>query len=214
MLAAIGVLALLLAALLVGALWLTIPGSNQIAVIPGLTGPVGVAFDADMVPRIQVTSEIDAAAALGFVHARDRMFQMELMRRDASGRLSEIAGPATLPHRPHDAHARIASGAPRPILPRCPLTPRSAGGLCPRRERVDRAARTVRRAGVPGAGHPRALDSRSTSLLWGKTMGLWLSMNWRQELSRQALAGKVPQQMIDELWPRRPSGAGPPDAMR
>ena len=30
------------------------------------------------------------------------------------------------------------------------------------------------------------------SLLWAKTMGLWLSMNWRQELSRQALAGKVP----------------------
>src|SRR3978361_429765 len=39
----------------------------------------------------------DAAAAMGFVHARDRMFQMELMRRAASGRLSEIAGPAALP---------------------------------------------------------------------------------------------------------------------
>ena len=32
-------------------------------------------------------------------------------------------------------------------------------------------------------------------------MGLWLSINWRTELSRQALAGHVPQQMIDELWP-------------
>ena len=56
-----------------------------------------ITYDADWVPRIQAASETDAAAALGFLHARDRMFQMELMRRAASGRLSEIAGPATLP---------------------------------------------------------------------------------------------------------------------
>src|SRR3954452_14056977 len=96
LLAAIGVFVLLLAAVIVGTIWLTIPGSSQTAVIPGLSGPSGVTFDADMVPRIQATSELDAATALGFVHARDRLFQMELMRRAASGRLSEIAGPATL----------------------------------------------------------------------------------------------------------------------
>ena len=48
------------------------------------------------------------------------------------------------------------------------------------------------------------------SLLWGETMGLWLSLNWRTELSRQSLAGRFPQQVIDELWPvgarRRPPG--------
>src|SRR6185437_11700055 len=48
------------------------------------------------------------------------------------------------------------------------------------------------------------------SLLWAKTMGLWLSDNWRVELSRQALAGQVPQHLIDELWPSE--GGGHPDA--
>ncbi len=43
-------------------------------------------------------------------------------------------------------------------------------------------------------------------------MGLWLSMNWRQELSRQALAGRVPAAMLDQLWPRQP-GVPAPDAM-
>ena len=42
-------------------------------------------------------------------------------------------------------------------------------------------------------------------------MGLWLSLNWRTELSRQSLAGRVPQQMIDELWPPA-GGDGRPEA--
>ena len=58
--------------------------------------PVAVSLDGDGIPRVAAGSDLDAAAALGFVHARDRMFQMELMRRAASGRLSEIAGGATL----------------------------------------------------------------------------------------------------------------------
>src|ERR1700677_5166972 len=42
-------------------------------------------------------------------------------------------------------------------------------------------------------------------------MGLWLSYNWRTELSRLALSGHVPQPKIDELWP--PSGGpGQPEA--
>src|SRR6202789_3467048 len=77
-------------------LWSTLPPSSQEAHIPGLGAPVSIGFDADGVPHIQAATDNDAAAALGFVHARDRMFQMELMRRAASGRLSEIAGPVTL----------------------------------------------------------------------------------------------------------------------
>ncbi len=51
------------------------------------------------------------------------------------------------------------------------------------------------------------------SLLWGETMGLWLSANWRTELSRLALTGKVPQWMIDTLWPPD-TDAGDPEASR
>ena len=39
------------------------------------------------------------------------------------------------------------------------------------------------------------------SLLWGETMGLYLSFNWRTELTRLSLAGRIPQQKIDDLWP-------------
>ena len=88
------ILLLLVAVLLAGGLavllWSTLPPMSQEAHIPRLAAPVAIGFDADGIPRIQAANDTDAAAALGFVHARDRMFQMELMRRAASGRLSEI----------------------------------------------------------------------------------------------------------------------------
>src|SRR6478752_7731115 len=91
-----GFIVLFVAALVTGVLWLTLPPRSQQARIAGLSGPIDIGFDADGIPRIHATSATDAAAALGFVHARDRLFQMDMMRRFASGRLSEIAGPATL----------------------------------------------------------------------------------------------------------------------
>src|SRR5689334_8410692 len=94
---AIGVAVLFVAAALAGVLWFSLPREREDAAIPGLSAPVTISFDADGVPRIQAASATDAAAALGYAHARDRMFQMELMRRNASGRLSEIVGTATLP---------------------------------------------------------------------------------------------------------------------
>jgi len=89
-------LLLLAASAVAGLLWLTLPPGRGDLRIPGLSSPVDVTFDTDGIPRIRAANLQDAAAALGWVHARDRMFQMELMRRAASGRLSEIAGPATL----------------------------------------------------------------------------------------------------------------------
>ena len=162
-LSAVGFLLLLLLALVGGALWLTLPRSNQVARIPGLTAPVDVTFDQDGVPRIRAANDLDAAAALGFVHARDRMFEMELMRRNASGRLSEIAGPVDAAARPADAHAGAAAGADGQLCRPATADSRGAGGLCQRRERVDRATRTLRRAGVPGAGRARTAGRRSTA---------------------------------------------------
>ena len=89
-------LPLLAAFLAFGVLWLTVPPDSQTLRIAGLSAPVEITLDGNGVPRIRAATERDAATALGFVHARDRMFQMELMRRAASGRLSELAGPATL----------------------------------------------------------------------------------------------------------------------
>ena len=209
-LSAIGFLLLLLVALVAGALWLTLPRANQAARIPGLSAPVTVTFDQDGVPRIRAANDLDAAAALGFIHARDRMFEMELMRRNASGRLSQIAGPATLPldRLMRTLGLRQAAEADYAALPeatRAVLQAYANGVNAWIASRGRFAAPEFLVLGRPAPWTP--VDS----LLWGKTMGLWLSMNWRQELSRQALAGKVPQQLIDELWPDQ-SGPGRPEA--
>ncbi len=51
-----------------------------------------VYFDDFGVPHIYANSQRDAMTALGYVHAQDRLWQMELMRRIAPGRLSEMFG--------------------------------------------------------------------------------------------------------------------------
>ena len=60
--------------------------------INSLDDPVSVYFDDFGIPHIFADNEIDAQRALGYVHAQDRLWQMELMRRVTAGRLSEIFG--------------------------------------------------------------------------------------------------------------------------
>ena len=64
--------------------------------IEGLQAPVQVAFDERGVPHIKAANEPDLYRALGYVHAQDRLFQMELIRRLARGELSEVLGPKLL----------------------------------------------------------------------------------------------------------------------
>ena len=60
--------------------------------LPGLEADVTVARDALGVPTITALSRRDAAAALGFLHAQERFFQMDLQRRQAAGELSALVG--------------------------------------------------------------------------------------------------------------------------
>ncbi len=60
----------------------------------GLAAPVAVERDDLGVPRLAATSRDDAMQALGYLHAQDRFFQMDLMRRSAAGELAELLGPA------------------------------------------------------------------------------------------------------------------------
>ncbi len=64
--------------------------------IPGLRAPVDVRYDQRGVPHIFATSEEDADRALGYVVARDRLFQLELQARAGAGTLTELAGPIAL----------------------------------------------------------------------------------------------------------------------
>lgn len=61
-------------------------------VLEGLHQKVEVYFDPYAVPHIYARNEADAYFALGYVHAQERLFQMEIMRRIAAGRMAEILG--------------------------------------------------------------------------------------------------------------------------
>ena len=60
--------------------------------IKGLDSPVTVTSDRFGIPTITASTRRDAAMALGYVTAQDRLFQMDLLRRRAAGRLSEVVG--------------------------------------------------------------------------------------------------------------------------
>lgn len=64
--------------------------------LPGLADSVRVDYDAFGIPHIFAGSEPDALRALGYVHAQDRLWQMELLRRVGRGGLSEVFGSRTL----------------------------------------------------------------------------------------------------------------------
>ena len=60
--------------------------------LPGLSAQAEIYFDDYGIPHIYAENEADAYRALGYVHAQDRLWQMEVVRRIAPGRLSEIFG--------------------------------------------------------------------------------------------------------------------------
>jgi penicillin amidase len=140
------------------------------------------------------------------VHARERLFQMDLMRRAARGELAEVAGPAALPL------DRVA----RTLGVRQAAEDDLAAYPADTRAMLDAYA-----AGVNGwiAEHGRfaALEfvalgaprpwTAGDSVLWGKTMGLYLSANWRTELARLSLSGRLTRQQIDALWPSETASA-------
>jgi penicillin amidase len=64
--------------------------------LPGLSDTVTVVFDSLAIPHITAAADLDAFAALGYLHARERLWQMEFIRRAAEGRLAEVLGPAAV----------------------------------------------------------------------------------------------------------------------
>ena len=64
--------------------------------VPGLESPVKITSDRYGIPTIVAHSRLDAMLALGYVTARDRLWQIDILRRRAAGRLSEILGKRAL----------------------------------------------------------------------------------------------------------------------
>ncbi len=193
-------LVLLPMAALALALWRTLPPESADLRLPGLAAPVSVAMDAQGIPRIRAQSERDALVALGWLHARDRLFQMELMRRGAAGRLAEIAGPAGLRN---DRFVRTlgllrraeADLAAYPEEARDALEAYALGVNAWIEARGRFAAPEFLWLGTPEPWRPEH------SLLWGKVMGVWLSGDWRGDLARGRLATQIPPERVAELWP-------------
>lgn len=75
----------------------TAPVYEGAVTLKGLQGEVEVYYDTYGVPHIYATTLEDAYFALGYAHAQDRLFQMELIRRAAAGRLSEVLGKDLIP---------------------------------------------------------------------------------------------------------------------
>jgi len=99
-----GLLALLLLATIAGALWLrsaaraALPQLDGDVQVAGLSAPVTVQRDAHGVPHIEAANDNDLFMAQGYVTAQDRLWQMDLLRRNSNGELAEIFGPSQVAH--------------------------------------------------------------------------------------------------------------------
>jgi penicillin amidase len=71
------------------------PAAAEPISLPGLTAPVELKIDKAGVPHLFAQNDLDLARAMGFVHARDRFFQMDATRRETSGDLAELLGPGS-----------------------------------------------------------------------------------------------------------------------
>lgn len=65
--------------------------------LSGLSAPVSVERDALGTVTVTAQNRLDASRALGYVHAQERFFEMDLMRRSSAGELAELFGPRALP---------------------------------------------------------------------------------------------------------------------
>jgi len=94
--------AVALVAAIAAGLWLwqalrgSLPALDGTIDVAGLAAPVRIERDALGVPLLRGAGRLDIARATGFVHAQDRFFQMDLMRRSAAGELAALIGPAVL----------------------------------------------------------------------------------------------------------------------
>jgi penicillin amidase len=178
--------------------------------VRGLKAPATISRDKDGIPTIDAADDEDAAFALGFVHAQDRLFQMELMRRYAAGRLSEIFGEST-----------VATDKQMRVLGLYRAAEAEFAGLSSPVQRALEAyaagvnAFLATRGGPFAALPPEFLLLRfkpepwrpADTLAWGKVMDLDLAGNYRGELLRAAVIRQAPTVDLNFLFPQYPAAA-------
>ena len=180
--------------------WLADPASGT-REQDGIAAPVTVYRDDWSVPHIFAASAEDASFALGWVHAEDRLWQMETMRRVGAGRLAEVVGSSGLVS---DRWMRTL-GVRRLAEAQYPQLAEAT------RRALDAYARGVN-AWLASRGSSMPVEflvlglrpepwSSVDSLVWLKLMALRLSSDWREELLRSRLIERLTPQQLHDLWP-------------
>lgn len=182
-----------------------ISGSLQIA---GLAAPVDIVRDAAGVPHIYAQSTADAYFALGFVHAQDRLWQLEMNRRIPAGRMAEILGPKALPTDRFLRTLGVRRNAEQ-ILAR--LAPDTRAALQSYADGIN--AFVANRSGplppefvLTGTAAPERWEP-ADSVAWQTMMAWDLGANWTQELLRMRLAQRLSLAQINEFLAPYPGEA-------
>ncbi|MCP3023188.1 penicillin acylase family protein [Cupriavidus basilensis] len=167
--------------------------------LPGLRESVSIVRDRHAVPHIKAANAQDAYFALGFVHAQDRLWQLQMSKRIVSGRLAEILGPSAL-----DTDRFLRTLGVR----------RNAEAILAQSSAETRAMLQAYADGVnayidgrKGPLPPEFLILRTQPERWEpadtlawQTMMAWdLGGNWTQETLRMRLAQVLPVSRINEL---------------
>jgi len=174
----------------------------------GLAAPVEVTRDAYGVPHIFAASAEDALFALGYVHAQDRLWQMEMNRRIAAGRLAEVVGPAGLET---DRFLRTLGVRRAAEATLAKLDTETTTALARYADGVNAflAGDPVLPLEFLITGARPAPWTPADSLAWVKMMAWDLGGNWRNELLRMRLARTLPLARIQQLLPPYPGDAPP-----
>jgi penicillin G amidase len=200
-------LVLLLVAL-VAALWYrsaSLPKTEGTITLTGLKQPVDILRDAEGVPHIFAKTSDDAYFALGFVHAQDRLWQMEMNRRIPAGRMAEILGPNALDIDRFLRTLGVRRNA-QAILEKLAPDTRSALDAYTRGVNTYLDTRSgplppeFLLTGAPAPAHWEPADS----IGWQTMMAWDLGGNWTQELLRMRLAQQMSLEQINSFLPPYP----------
>jgi penicillin amidase len=205
----IGLVLLVSIGLAGGYLWLrqSLPKVDGTIQVEGLSAPVRIVRDRNDVPHIEAASFEDAVFAEGFVHAQDRLWQMDFRRRLGAGRLAEVLGPAALPTDRFMRTLGLARAAEASLAYLRPDTVRLldayAAGV--------NAYLTTRSGPLPPEflilGYRPEPWAPADCLVWMRLLALDLSRNWRDELLRARLTKRLSEDQIADLWPESVSSA-------
>ena len=169
--------------------------------IKGIGDSVVITFDEAEIPHIKANSQADAIFALGYLHASERSWQMEMNRRLASGRLSEILGSETVSI---DRYIRTL-GIKRAAENQFDRYPVSTKRLLQAYADGVNAANAQLGWALPVeyflTGSKPGHWSPTDSVAWMLMMAYDLGGNWNQELQRLELSQFLTTKQIWEVMP-------------